>query len=127
MKALSAASVAVSALLFAGCGGIKDNATEYGGSDGKQVADLINDFDDLKSDAKRMETAFAAGALPKPADQKKYISLAFKLVGKPAVNGATATATVAVEKSTTGDKVGEKQWEFVKEGDIWKIKSAPLP
>ena len=68
-----------------------------------------------------------AGAAPKGAARKKYVGYQYRLVGRPTISGETATATVAFEKSSTGEKAGEKTWEFVREGGTWKIKAAPLP
>jgi hypothetical protein len=42
------------------------------------------------------------------------------------VTGDTATATVAIARQTDSDNLKEVQWSFVKEGDEWKIKAAPL-
>lgn len=110
----------------AGCGG-PNPARDYGGEDGKKVADLISEFEDLTNKPKEFAQAFAAGVAPKGAAQKKYNSYQYRLVGRPTVSGETATATITIEKPSTGDKIGEKTWEFAKEGGTWKIKAAPLP
>jgi hypothetical protein len=75
---------------------------------------------------RQFEKAFV-GAAPRGPAQKKYIGLQYTLVGKPAVNGESATATIVVEKSATGAKLGEVTWEFAKVDGTWKIKTAPLP
>ena len=41
------------------------------------------------------------------------------------MSGGTATGTVVLEKAARNATV-EKEWTFVKEGDKWKIKAAPL-
>lgn len=121
-------ALAVALLGVVGCGGDKTvNPSDYGGAEGLKIATLIGDFDDLKNDARKIGTAFAAGAAPKGADYRKFGTLGFHLVGKPTVTGDTATAKVSVEKPATGEKVGETEWAFVKEGEAWKIKAAPLP
>jgi hypothetical protein len=51
----------------------------------------------------------------------------YTVVGKPTVSGTTATAKVRVDPASGGATVGEVEWTFEKEGEKWKIKSAPLP
>ena len=114
------------AFLLNGCGS-RNNASAYGGEDGKKIADLVGDFDDLMSKPKQFEEAFVAGAAPKGAAAKKYVGHQFTLVGTPTVSGDTGKATVAIEKTTTGTKLGEKSWEFAKVAGTWKIKDAPMP
>lgn len=117
--------LATGSILLTGCGGPVGG--DFGGPDGKLIADLIGDFDDLKNNPRKLVTAFAKGAVPAEEVQPKFRRYMFFLVGKPTVSGNTATATIAIEVPSTGDQVGERTWEFVKEGDAWKIKSAPLP
>jgi hypothetical protein len=109
-------------LLLAGCGG---RVEDFGGAEGKAIADLISHFDDLQTRPKDFEAAFVASAVPKGAARKKYSNYQYSLLGRPTVSGTTATATVAMERP--GDKPIEKTWEFAKEGGTWKIKAAPLP
>ncbi|MCI0465110.1 MAG: hypothetical protein L0Z62_49950 [Gemmataceae bacterium] len=113
-------------LLLAGCGG-SDPAQEFGGEEGKKIASLIRGFSDDVTNPKELEKAFVAGAAPKGAAQKKYQGYQYCPVGKPSISGDTAKATVSFEKLSTGDRLSEKTWEFVKEGGTWKIKSAPMP
>jgi hypothetical protein len=111
-------------LLLAGCGG--PPVETFGGEDGKKIADIISHFDDLlQNRPKDFEGTFVASAVPKGATRKKYSNYQFSLLGRPTVTGTTATATVAMERF--GGQPVEKTWEFVKEGDTWKIKAAPLP
>ncbi|HYW80950.1 MAG TPA: hypothetical protein VE890_15320, partial [Thermoguttaceae bacterium] len=58
----------------------------------------------------------------------KYATLGFGGDSEKAtVTGDTAKATITVTNADDGSVVGEVEWEFVKEGETWKIKSAPLP
>jgi hypothetical protein len=114
------------AALLAGCGG-PDMSSRYGGEDGKKIADLVGDFDDLVGKPKQLEAAFVAGAAPKGAALKKYLGVQLTLVGTPKVAGDTGKATIAFERSASGEKLGEKTWEFAKVGGEWKIKDAPMP
>src|SRR5262249_61708962 len=105
--------VSLLALILTSCG--SNPGGGYGGEDGKKVADLISGLDEALQRPKELGVVFAAGAAPKDAELKKFRGLSFALVGKPSVSRTTATAKVAVEKSSTGDKLGEKEWTFVKE------------
>ena len=112
--------------LLVGCGQ-PNNASSYGGEDGKRIADVVGEFDELLQRPKQLEEAFVAGAAPKGAAVRKYLGHQFTLVGRPAVTGETGKATVAVEKSATGAKLAEVTWEFAKVGGTWKLKEAPMP
>ena len=113
--------LSVAALMLpVGCGATR-GGTLYSG-DVQKVAEAIEDLNDTKTN-KRFAAAFANGAAPK--DQKKYRSFDYGVAGKPVVNGTTATAEVVLTKNS--EKVGTQQWALEKEGETWKIKSAPLP
>ncbi len=62
-----------------------------------------------------------------PRDQlDKYAKLTFEPAGSPTVTGDAATVPVRV-LTPDGTVRGEVTWEFVKAGDQWKIRAAPLP
>jgi len=103
-----------------GCDGTS-GGTLYSG-DAQKVAEAIEDLNDTKTN-KRFAAAFVKGAVPN--DQKKYRPFDYGVVGKPTVNGTTATVEVVLTKNS--EKVGTQQWAMEKDGDTWKIKSAPLP
>jgi hypothetical protein len=88
---------------------------------------LIGDMDDVLQSPPKTAAVFLREATPNEELVWKYRRLTYSLVGTPAVSGGTATAQVAIELSSSGKKLGEKQWTFVKQGDAWKIKAAPLP
>jgi hypothetical protein len=115
--------------LLAGCGGSTPSAApaDMGGEDGTRIATLIEDINDVKGGGRKFAAVFAKGATPAAGEAKKYMPYEFTIVGKPTVGGAEATAKVAVKRDGTGADVGQKEWTFVKEGDAWKINSAPLP
>ena len=113
-------------LALASCGG--PGGTDYGGADGKLVADLIYGLDDTLQNPKSFTAAVTKEAAAKiAAEVSRYRGLTYSVVGKPVVNGEAATAQVAMEQTFTGKKLGEKEWTFVKQGDGWRIQSAPLP
>lgn len=72
---------------------------------------------------------FLAGALPtQEAELKRFHSFLFMPVQDawpPRIKGDTAT--VKMEAILQGEKKGEVEWTFVKQGEFWKIKSAPMP
>jgi hypothetical protein len=119
-------TIAVAATL-AGCDS-RPAVPTYGGPDGQRIARRVSDFNDDVSNPKKMAASFATGALPaKPAETKRYSSYMYQLAGDPSVSGATATAPVKLREHRSGEERGPLEWTFVKEGDAWKIKSAPLP
>ena len=118
--------LAVALALLAGCGGgTEGKALDMGGVDGSKVATVIEDFNDAVGNRKKLDALFAKGA--KPSDTKTLIKYTYSIVGKPSVSGTTATAKVRIDPTGGGPTLGEKEWSFEKDGDMWKIKSAPLP
>ncbi len=114
--------------LFAlGCGSSDTPiAPDFGGEDGKQIAAVVDRMNDESNTVSRLKESFASGTTIEKKQTKTYSQYRYDLKSKVSVNGDTATGTVTIEKNAGGDPV-EKEWIFVKEGDKWKIKSAPLP
>ncbi|VTR94001.1 Signal peptide-domain containing protein OS=Planctomyces brasiliensis (strain ATCC 49424 / DSM 5305 / JCM 21570 / NBRC 103401 / IFAM 1448) GN=Plabr_3097 PE=4 SV=1 [Gemmata massiliana] len=113
------------ALFVVGCGSSGGGTgADMGSEEGRKVALLIEDMNDAKGNQKRTVEMFVKGT--KPPDPKKLVPYDYAVLGKPAIAGETATCKVRIDKPT-GEKVGEVEWTFEKEGDKWKIKSAPLP
>jgi len=118
------------AIVLPGCGGTDTSATglvDMGGADGNKIAFVVEDLNDSKGSGKKFNASFAKGSTPTAVEAKKFSPYQFTVVGKPTVNGSEATAKVSVQKEGDGKEIGEKEWSFVKEGDAWKIKSAPMP
>lgn len=122
-----AVSVPVLALAFAfGCGGSDaQQRLDMGGADGDQISSLIEEVNEAVGNPKKLDTLFVKGS--KPADPKKFAKCGYSIAGKPSLSGATGTAKVRVDPAGGGQKLGDVEWTFEKEGDKWKIKSAPLP
>lgn len=121
--------IAAALLAAVGCGGGSSDApkpADLGGDDGKQIGELVDQMNDDSGRAAKLKGLFAAGSAAGAKEAKAFAQHQYNLKGKPTVSGTTATATVAIEKASGGTAV-EKEWAFVKEGDKWKIKSAPLP
>jgi hypothetical protein len=120
MACLMAAGV----LVLAGCDGGKGSGS--GPDDRQQLAALVTEFADTGSPA-TMQPYFVAGTKIGQAEFKKYVAHNYKVEGKPAIDGDSATANVKVMSANDGKDVGTREWAFVKEGNKWKLKSAPLP
>ncbi len=125
MRACALFAFGLTALFASGCGSstAPTGGLDMGSPDANQVAALVEGMNEAKGDAKKTAVLFAAGARP---ETKRFAQFDYSIVGKPAVSGADATCKVRADKSA-GEKAGEVEWAFVKEGDKWKIKSAPLP
>lgn len=120
--------LALIAPVLPGCGGGKD--LELGKAavldDAQKIGVVVSEISDISplSAAK----LFTADAKPNQATIKKIATMAFVLDGKPKIDGTTATATVKIRSQSNAEKeLGSKEWSFVKEGETWKVKSAPLP
>ncbi len=129
MSTRSGILLALVAVVFAvpGCGSNGSNgppALDFGSEDGKKIAELVSDLNEAKATAQKFKTLFVA---PAPSNWKTYEALNFDVVGKPKVDGTQATAKVKIRSDADQAEKGEKEWAFAKEGDKWKIKSAPLP
>jgi hypothetical protein len=123
-------AILILCLLLGSLSGCSDktpnNADTFGGEDGKKIAALIGDFeDDCQKPAEFAK--MATPALAKSFERKKFLGYSFQLVDKPNVTGATATAVVKYTSVRTANKMVEKTWSFVKEGDTWKLSEAPAP
>lgn len=118
--------------LSAGCGGGSGGdmkPLDMGGEDGIKIATLVDDLNEAKGDAKKTGKLFASGAAPAAADAKKIAAHSYYIATgtKPTVTGSEGTAKVSIHSDKESKEVGQKDWNFVKEGDAWKIKAAPLP
>jgi hypothetical protein len=116
----------LAAVALAGCDSSSNTGTVFTG-EAHGVAVLVDDMNDVKGSPKKAATIFAKGAAPSGSDLRKYGPYNFSIVGKPSVNGSDATAEVSIRKEVDGAEVGKTTWTFSKEGEAWKIKSAPLP
>ncbi len=112
------------ALFVCGCSSQNTGLVDMGGEEGSKIALLVEDLNEVKHNSKKVADSFSAK--PSPADAKKLNNMTFYIKGKPAVNGSSATCSVQVEKQD-GTPMGDVEWSFEKQADVWKIKSAPLP
>ena len=109
-----------------GCGDSVPQGADMGGDDGKQIADLVDRLNDENNTIPRLKALFATGTPLGKTDTRKYPLYRYELKGKPTVNGDSATAKIDVILNSSSETAGEREWTFVKDGDKWKIKSAPL-
>lgn len=125
--AVLAGFLSVGLLCTAGCGGTASTALESVELDDYQkIASLVTEFNDT-ADYRGMARYFTPDNSIGGTEYKKYIAHTYQVEGKANVTGETATATVKVMKANEGPYVGSKEWAFVKQGNRWKLKSAPLP
>jgi hypothetical protein len=110
--------------LIVGCGGADVKPLDMGGPDGDKISALIEEVNEGIGSAKEVDSLFVKGTKP---DMRKIGKFGYTVVGKPRVSGTTATAKVRVDPANGGATVGEVEWTFEKDGEKWKIKSAPLP
>ena len=116
------AALAAAALL-AGCDSKPSSGGLYDG-DAHLVSNLIEEMNDAKASAARAKKVFAQGSFP--TELRKYYPYTFYAAAKPKTEGPEATAEVSIRKED-GTDLGKQTWTFVKEGEAWKIKAAPLP
>lgn len=116
----------LAALTFSsGCGG-SSKGPSFGSEEGKKIAELLGEVSDT-ADRQKLAGLFVKGAAPKAADLDRVAAYYYDLDGNPSISGDAATARVKARHQLSGQESGPVEWSFVKEGDRWKIKSAPLP
>lgn len=115
----------ISLILIAGCAekpvGVNAELTP----DQIAISETINLLKDARS-PKKFKELFVGGKAPAKISkfQEKFIDI-FDAAAAIQVNGNTANVEVMLIDSVA-DTETPKQWVFEKEGEAWKIKSAPL-
>jgi len=112
-------------LVTVGCGGT-DKSANGKLNDQALLASLVTEFADTGSNY-TMAKYFTKGTKISQIEYKKYIKFSYKFEGNADISGDTAKATVKVMDANDGKEAGSKEWSFLKDGTIWKIKDAPLP
>ena len=110
--------------LLTGCGG---GGADKGPSDDKsKIENLVRGLSEFAGSAsvELHKAQFAGGAAPPPAEMAKYAKLNFTPQA-PEISGDSATIKVDAA-DTAGKAVGTYTWTAVKEGEQWKLKTAPL-
>lgn len=110
------------ALALAGCGSGGDPKAPQ--QDAEAIAGLVADAAEKCSAPQPAKELFVTP--PDRAALKRYAALTYEADGRPSVDGASATVPVKVF-DTAGRELGRVEWTFVKDGERWKLESAPLP
>jgi hypothetical protein len=109
--------------LATGCGQPQDvDSTEAG-----QVANLVREVADASGREQSFQALFAADAQPDKQVRAQYARFSYRPADQPAVEGDQATIKVLVRHARDDSDAGELEWTAVREGDAWKLKTAPLP
>jgi hypothetical protein len=92
------------------------------------LRNLVTRMPDESVEARTFRAAFAKGeTVPPESERARFGRLYFDPVGDPKVEGDTASVKVSVRDDEAPAPLGQVDWTFVKEGEQWKLKSAPLP
>lgn len=114
---------AFSVLAFlAGCSDSATKTFDSGGEDANKIAIILGDIPDCSGNPKKIEKFIVKGGNTAEISAK---AVELEIVGKPKVDGSSATCEVKV-MAPGGSPLGQKTWNFVKEGSDWKIKDAPI-
>ena len=106
------------------------DATVDGPPDGEvaQLRNLVTQMSDSSSNPNTFRAFFSKDATVPPETQRtRYQKLYFSPVAAPVIKGDVATVQVSVRDDDLPNPLGQVEWTFVKEGEQWKAKSAPLP
>jgi hypothetical protein len=89
------------------------------------IKNAVSSLADFAESRPQFEAAFVQGAAPNETEQKKYVQFSLR-PKEPTITGTTAN--IDVEAVKPGQLEGTVvKWTVEKEGDKWKLKTAPLP
>ena len=91
----------------------------------QNITSMVAVVADAASSDDALPKIFAEDALPPPEERDRLASFSYAPVGAARIKGETATIKVRVRKDDK--EVGQMEWAFVRQGEQWKLKSAPLP
>jgi len=112
----------VSALWAVGCGKDKPPVA----TDKQKIVGIVSALSDAWRNPDSFERLFVDGAAPDAKLRPRFGQYSFELKST-SVEGERIIATVIAREVQTGNAVGELQWTLVREGDQYKLQSAPLP
>lgn len=113
---------AAAAACLIGCGKDKPPVA----TDAHKIAGLVSGVSDASRSPDSFERLFVDGAAPDAKERPRYAQYSFELKST-AAEGDRVIATVVAREAKTGSVVGELQWTMVRQGDQYKLQSAPLP
>ena len=90
------------------------------------VAAPVYELADAADRPQRFRKLFVEGAVPNDQQRRRFGQLILQVSKVISVSDSEATLHVLVD-SDKGDRVGEVDWTVIREGDAWKLKTAPLP
>ena len=96
-------------------------------SDPGRIGLLVCDVNDARQEPKNLSRHFTSEAPPDRQLLSKLRKYSVAEVGSATVTGDQATIKVIVRDEAAGKEVGTVEWTFVKKGEMWKVKSAPMP
>ena len=111
-------------LPLSGCGnGLPEISQEE-----KGIELLIDNWNNAKDNPKKAIEYFAQGSVP-PADQlKRYREFTFAMTNRPSTSGSSVTLPIEITTIRAKQQnITRLEWTLEKEGDVWRIKTAPLP
>jgi hypothetical protein len=90
-----------------------------------EVFDFVRKLNVLTGVPENLKQSFASGSAPSDKQLAEYSKYFYGFEEPITVEGNQATVNIKItQHGTTTEKA--KLWTFVKEGDKWKIKNAPL-
>jgi short subunit dehydrogenase-like uncharacterized protein len=95
-------------------------------TDRHKIIGLVSALSDAWRSPDSFERLFVEGAAPDAKQRPRFGQYLFELKSTSA-EGDRIIATVVAREVQTGNAVGELQWTLVREGDQYKLQSAPLP
>jgi len=109
-------------------GGCYDSV-EPDSTDNGKIRLLVSRFADDWINVAKTEAIFTSGAAPPDEQRKRYGDLAFGYVEDSLTHIGENDVSFQVDfvKFGTGEPVSTETWTAVKEGEDWKLKTAPLP
>lgn len=108
----------------AGCGKPAPGAPKT--DDATLIEGTITSLPDRAQSPEMFKETFVGGNAPPDASRQQIGGSQLSLSAPPGITDSTATASVLF-RSPNGEESGPVTWEFSKEGDTWKVKSAPVP
>ncbi len=112
-------------LLVALLPGCSDNKANWSNTDDGKIGMLMAGFEDATGRVETLQSAFTADAKITEADRIKYAENRVVMGGPVRFENGQAIIPVKI-KNREGKELGQKEWIAVKDGESWKLKSAPL-
>jgi len=107
-----------------GCGGREAPGPNESPAD--QLAAELRALPDRALNPKVFRELFVEGAAPSDEQRPNYAKYGIRPAA-PSIDGDNATVQVSIYDDRAGKDVGTVTWTLVKQGDKWKLKTAPLP